>query len=399
MIRIGIKIPGKDGVQIEHIGKGEKAGERGMQDSSGRRIYETIRFLVSFSESALKLIALFGAAGAIVWTWIRYECAVDGEKFYGIPRELLLHQEGLRYAMEFTACLSLFSFLFGSPHLWRRLWAERRSGGKGRTGRGSVGFFERFGVFVEKCDFFLAFFLIGGLASGFFLYRFSLRLSSFAGSLPSFFEEIPYLSEISAWTDGISRNTWELLLYAVGALIYLSYFFTWIRKDSMRERKESAEREGLPFEMRGGRREGRIRSIGRGFLGIIQMLGKGLFRAARTIWGVLFILGLVCVNLGFLFFLFDHFYRQQLFSEKRDYEMISLHPESGDPEEDYLLISESGDRLLVMKIEGDRKTNRFYLKRGRYSFRKRDEQDFSPLHFRELRLSEDGEEIDLFLSP
>ena len=129
------------------------------------------------------------------------------------------------------------------------------------------------------------------------------------------------------------------------------------------------------------------------------MLGKGLFRAARTLWSVFFILGLVCVNLGFLFFLFDHFYRQQLFSEKRDYEMISLHPESGDPEEDYLLISESGDRLLVMKIEGDRKTDRFYLKRGRYSFRKRDEQDFSLLHFRELRLSEDGEEIDLFLSP
>lgn len=129
------------------------------------------------------------------------------------------------------------------------------------------------------------------------------------------------------------------------------------------------------------------------------MLGKGLFRAARTLWNAFFILGLVCVNLGFLFFLFDHFYRQQLFSEKRDYEMISLHPESGDPEEDYLLISESGDRLLVMKIEGDRKTDRFYLKRGRYSFRKRDEQDFSPLHFRELRLSEDGEEIDLFPSP
>ena len=53
----------------------------------------------------------------------------------------------------------------------------------------------------------------------------------------------------------------------------------------------------------------------------------------------------------------------------------------------------------MMKIEGDRKTDRFYLKRGRYSFRKRDEQDFSLLHFRELRLSEDGEEIDLFLSP
>ena len=129
------------------------------------------------------------------------------------------------------------------------------------------------------------------------------------------------------------------------------------------------------------------------------MLGKGLFRAARTLWSAFFILGLVCVNLGFLSFLFDHFYRQQLFSEKRDYEMISLHSEGGDPEEDYLLISESGDRLLVMKIEGDRKTDRFYLKRGSYSFRKRDEQDFSPLHFRELRPSEDGEEIDLFLSP
>lgn len=395
MIRIGIKIPGKDGVQIEHIGKEEKDRERGRRDSSGRSFYEIIRFLGALSESALKIIALFGAAGAIAWAWIRYECAVDGEKFYGIPRELLLHQEGLRYVMEFTACLSLFSFLFGSPYLWRRLWAERRSGGKGRPGRGSVGFFERFGVFVEKCDSFLAFFLIGGLASGFFLYRFSLRLSSFAGSFPSLFEEIPYLSEISAWTDGISQNTWELLLYAVGALIYLSYFFTWIRKDSVRDRRERAERE----EMAGGRRGGRIQSIGRGLLGIIQMLGKGLFRAARTLWSAFFILGLVCVNLGFLFFLFDHFYRQQLFSEKRDYEMISLHPESGDPEEDYLLISESGDRLLVMKIEGDRKTDRFYLKRGRYSFRKRDEQDFSPLHFRELRLSEDGEEIDLFLSP
>ena len=399
MIRIGIKIPGKDGVQIEHIGKEEKDRERERRDSSGRSFYEIIRFFGALSESALKIIALFGAAGVIAWAWIRYECAVDGEKFYGIPRELLLHQEGLRYVMEFTACLSLFSFLFGSPYLWRRLWAERRSGGKGRPGRGASGFFERFGIFIEKCDLFLSFFLIGGFTAGFFLSRFSVHISSFVSSLPSFFEEIPYLSEISAWTDGISRNTWELLLYAVGALIYLSYFFTWIRKDSMRERKESAEREGLPFEMRGGRREGRIRSIGRGFLGIIQMLGKGLFRAARTIWGVLFILGLVCINLGFLFFLFDHFYRQQLFSEKRDYEMISLHSESGDPEEDYLLISESGDRLLVMKIEGDRKTNRFYLKRGRYSFRKRDEQDFSPLHFRELRPSEDGEEIDLFLSP
>ncbi len=392
MIRIGIKIPGKDGVQIEHIGKEEKDRERGRRDSSGRRFYEIIRFLGSFSESALKIIALFGAAGAIAWAWIRYECAVDGEKFYGIPRELLLHQEGLRYVMEFTACLSLFSFLFGSPYLWRRLWAERRSGGKGRPGRGGPGFFERFGIFIEKCDLFLAFFLIGGLSSGFFLCRFSFHISSFGSSLSSFFEEIPYLSEISAWTDGISRNTGELLLYAVGALIYLSYFFTWIRKDSVRERMEREE-------MRGGRREGRIRSIGRGFLRIIQMLGKGLFRAARTLWSAFFILGLVCVNLGFLFFLFDHFYRQQLFSEKRDYEMISLHPESGDPEEDYLLISESGDRLLVMKIEGDRKTDRFYLKRGRYSFRKRDEQDFSPLHFRELRLSEDGEEIDLFLSP
>lgn len=392
MIRIGIKIPGKDGVQIEHIGKEEKDRERGRRDSSGRRFYEIIRFLCSFSESALKIIALFGAAGAIAWAWIRYECAVDGEKFYGIPRELLLHQEGLRYVMEFTACLSLFSFLFGSPYLWRRLWAERRSGGKGRTGRGGPGFFERFGIFIEKCDLFLAFFLIGGLSSGFFLSRFFFHISSFVSSLSSSFEEIPYLSEISAWTDGISRNTGELLLYAVGALIYLSYFFTWIRKASMRERMEREE-------MKGGRREGRIRSIGRGFLRIIQMLGKGLFRAARTLWSVFFILGLVCVNLGFLFFLFDHFYRKQLFSEKRDYEMISLHPESGDPEEDYLLISESGDRLLVMKIEGDRKTDRFYLKRGRYSFRKRDEQDFSPLHFRELRLSEDGEEIDLFLSP
>lgn len=392
MIRIGIKIPGKDGVQIEHIGKEEKDRERGRRDSSGRRFYEIIRFLCSFSESALKIIALFGAAGAIAWAWIRYECAVDGEKFYGIPRELLLHQEGLRYVMEFTACLSLFSFLFGSPYLWRRIWAERRSGGKGRPGRGGLGFFERFGIFIEKCNLFLAFFLIGGLSSGFFLCRFSFHISSFGSSLSSFFEEIPYLSEISAWTDGISRNTGELLLYAVGALIYLSYFFTWIRKDSMRERMEREE-------MRGGRREGRIRSIGRGFLGIIQMLGKGLFRAARTLWSAFFIMGLVCVNLGFLFFLFDHFYRQQLFSEKRDYEMISLHPESGGPEEDYLLISESGDRLLVMKIEGDRKTNRFYLKRGRYSFRKRDEQDFSPLHFRELRPSEDGEEIDLFLSP
>lgn len=392
MIRIGIKIPGKDGVQIEHIGKEEKDRERGRRDSSGRRFYEIIRFLGSFSESALKIIALFGAAGAIAWAWIRYECAVDGEKFYGIPRELLLHQEGLRYVMEFTACLSLFSFLFGSPYLWRRLWDERRSGGKGRPGRGGPGFFERFGIFIEKCDLFLAFFLIGGFAAGFFLSRFSIHISSFGSSLSSSFEEIPYLSEISAWTDGISRNTGELLLYAVGALIYLSYFFTWIRKDSVRERMEREE-------MRGGRREGRIRSIGRGFLGLIQMLGKGLFRAARTLWSVFFILGLVCVNLGFLFFLFDHFYRQQLFSEKRDYEMISLHPESGDLEEDYLLISESGDRLLVMKIEGDRKTDRFYLKRGRYSFRKRDEQDFSPLHFRELRLSEDGEEIDLFLSP
>ena len=399
MIRIGIKIPGKDGVQIEHIGKEEKDRERGRRDSSGRSFYEIIRFLGALSESALKIIALFGAAGAIAWAWIRYECAVDGEKFYGIPRELLLHQEGLRYVMEFTACLSLFSFLFGSPYLWRRLWAERRSGGKGRPGRGASGFFERFGIFIEKCDLFLSFFLIGGFTAGFFLSRFSVHISSFVSSLSSSFEEIPYLSEISAWTDGVSRNTWELLLYAVGALIYLSYFFTWIRKDSMRERKESAEREGLPFEMRGGRREGRIRSIGRGFLGIIQMLGKGLFRVVRTLWSAFFILGLVCVNLGFLFFLFDHFYRQQLFSEKRDYEMISLHPESGDPEEDYLLISESGDRLLVMKIEGDRKTNRFYLKRGSYSFRKRDEQDFSPLHFRELRLSEDGEEIDLFLSP
>ncbi|MFC2733941.1 MAG: hypothetical protein ACFN2Z_00695 [Oribacterium sp.] len=392
MIRIGIKIPGKDGVQIEHIGKEEKDRERGRRDSSGRSFYEIIRFLGSFSESALKIIALFGAAGAIAWAWIRYECAVDGEKFYGIPRELLLHQEGLRYVMEFTACLSLFSFLFGSPYLWRRLWAERRSGGKGRPGKGGLGFFERFGIFIEKCNLFLAFFLIGGLSSGFFLCRFSFHISSFGSGLSSFFEEIPYLSEISAWTDGISRNTWELLLYAVGALIYLSYFFTWIRKDSVRERMEREER-------RGGRREGRIRSIGRGFLRIIQMLGKGLFRAARTLWSAFFILGLVCVNLGFLFFLFDHFYRQQLFSEKRDYEMISLHPESGGPEEDYLLISESGDRLLVMKIEGDRKTDRFYLKRGRYSFRKRDEQDFSPLHFRELRLSEDGEEIDLFLSP
>lgn len=392
MIRIGIKIPGKDGVQIEHIGKEEKDRERGRRDSSGTSFYEIIRFLGSFSESALKIIALFGAAGAIAWAWIRYECAVDGEKFYGIPRELLLHQEGLRYVMEFTACLSLFSFLFGSPYLWRRIWAERRSGGKGRPGRGGPGFFERFGIFIEKCNLFLAFFLIGGLSSGFFLCRFSFHISSFGSSLSSFFEEIPYLSEISAWTDGISRITGELLLYAVGALIYLSYFFTWIRKDSMRERMEREE-------MKGGRREGRIRSIGRGFLGIIQMLGKGLFRAARTLWSAFFILGLVCVNLGFLFFLFDHFYRQQLFSEKRDYEMISLHPESGDPEEDYLLISESGDRLLVMKIEGDRKTDRFYLKRGRYSFRKRDEQDFSPLHFRELRLSEDGEEIDLFLSP
>ncbi|EFE92575.1 hypothetical protein GCWU000341_00457 [Oribacterium sp. oral taxon 078 str. F0262] len=396
MIRIGIKIPGKDGVQIEHIGKEEKDRERGRRDSSGRSFYEIIRFLGALSESALKIIALFGAAGAIAWAWIRYECAVDGEKFYGIPRELLLHQEGLRYVMEFTACLSLFSFLFGSPYLWRRLWAERRSGGKGRPGRGASGFFERFGIFIEKCDLFLSFFLIGGFTAGFFLSRFSVHISSFVSSLSSSFEEIPYLSEISAWTDGISRNTWELLLYAVGALIYLSYFFTWIRKDSMRERME---REGLPLEMRGGRLEGRIRSIGRGFLGIIQMLGKGLFRAARTLWSAFFILGLVCVNLGFLSFLFDHFYRQQLFSEKRDYEMISLHPESGDPEEDYLLISESGDRLLVMKIEGDRKTNRFYLKRGSYSFRKRDEQDFSPLHFRELRLSEDGEEIDLFLSP
>ncbi|ERL22028.1 hypothetical protein HMPREF1986_00934 [Oribacterium sp. oral taxon 078 str. F0263] len=392
MIRIGIKIPGKDGVQIEHIGKEEKDRERGRRDSSGTSFYEIIRFLGSFSESALKIIALFGAAGAIAWAWIRYECAVDGEKFYGIPRELLLHQEGLRYVMEFTACLSLFSFLFGSPYLWRRIWAERRSGGKGRPGRGGPGFFERFGIFIEKCNLFLAFFLIGGLSSGFFLCRFSFHISSFGSSLSSFFEEIPYLSEISAWTDGISRITGELLLYAVGALIYLSYFFTWIKKDSMRERMEREE-------MKGGRREGRIRSIGRGFLGIIQMLGKGLFRAARTLWSAFFILGLVCVNLGFLFFLFDHFYRQQLFSEKRDYEMISLHPESGDPEEDYLLISESGDRLLVMKIEGDRKTDRFYLKRGRYSFRKRDEQDFSPLHFRELRLSEDGEEIDLFLSP
>lgn len=392
MIRIGIKIPGKDGVQIEHIGKEEKDRERGRRDSSGTSFYEIIRFLGSFSESALKIIALFGAAGAIAWAWIRYECAVDGEKFYGIPRELLLHQEGLRYVMEFTACLSLFSFLFGSPYLWRRIWAERRSGGKGRPGRGGPGFFERFGIFIEKCNLFLAFFLIGGLSSGFFLCRFSFHISSFGSSLSSFFEEIPYLSEISAWTDGISRITGELLLYAVGALIYLSYFFTWIKKDSMRERMEREE-------MRGGRREGRIRSIGRGFLGIIQMLGKGLFRAARTLWSAFFILGLVCVNLGFLFFLFDHFYRQQLFSEKRDYEMISLHPESGDPEEDYLLISESGDRLLVMKIEGDRKTDRFYLKRGSYSFRKRDEQDFSPLHFRELRLSEDGEEIDLFLSP
>ncbi len=392
MIRIGIKIPGKDGVQIEHIGKEEKDRERGRRDSSGRSFYEIIRFLSSFSESALKIIALFGAAGAIAWAWIRYECAVDGEKFYGIPRELLLHQEGLRYVMEFTACLSLFSFLFGSPYLWRRLWDERRSGGKGRPGRGGLGFFERFGIFIEKCNLFLAFFLIGGLSSGFFLSRFFFHISSFGSSLSSFFEEIPYLSEISAWTDGISRSTGELLLYVVGALIYLSYFFTWIRKASMRERMEREE-------MRGGRREGRIRSIGRGFLRIIQMLGKGLFRAARTLWSAFFILGLVCVNLGFLFFLFDHFYRQQLFSEKRDYEMISLHPESGDPEEDYLLISESGDRLLVMKIEGDRKTDRFYLKRGRYSFRKRDEQDFSPLHFRELRLSEDGEEIDLFLSP
>lgn len=396
MIRIGIKIPGKDGVQIEHIGKEEKDRERGRRDSSGRSFYEIIRFLGALSESALKIIALFGAAGAIAWAWIRYECAVDGEKFYGIPRELLLHQEGLRYVMEFTACLSLFSFLFGSPYLWRRLWAERRSGGKGRPGRGASGFFERFGIFIEKCDLFLSFFLIGGFTAGFFLSRFSVHISSFVSSLSSSFEEIPYLSEISAWTDGVFRNTWELLLYAVGALIYLSYFFTWIRKDSMRERME---REGLPLEMRGGRLEGRIRSIGRGFLGIIQMLGKGLFRAARTLWSAFFILGLVCVNLGFLFFLFDHFYRQQLFSEKRDYEMISLHPESGDPEEDYLLISESGDRLLVMKIEGDRKTDRFYLKRGSYSFRKRDEQDFSPLHFRELRLSEDGEEIDLFLSP
>lgn len=392
MIRIGIKIPGKDGVQIEHIGKEEKDRERRRRDSSGRSFYEIIRFLGSLSESALKIIALFGAAGAIAWAWIRYECAVDGEKFYGIPRELLLHQEGLRYVTEFTACLSLFSFLFGSPYLWRRLWDERRSGGKGRPGRGGLGFFERFGIFIEKCNLFLAFFLIGGLSSGFFLCRFSFHISSFGSGLSSFFEEIPYLSEISAWTDGISRNTGELLLYAVGALIYLSYFFTWIRKDSMRERMEREE-------MRGGRREGRIRSIGRGFLRIIQMLGKGLFRAARTLWSAFFILGIVCINLGFLFFLFDHFYRQQLFSEKRDYEMISLHPESGDPEEDYLLISESGDRLLVMKIEGDRKTDRFYLKRGRYSFRKRDEQDFSPLHFRELRLSEDGEEIDLFLSP
>lgn len=392
MIRIGIKIPGKDGVQIEHIGKEEKDRERGRRDSSGRSFYEIIRFLGSFSESALKIIALFGAAGAIAWAWIRYECAVDGEKFYGIPRELLLHQEGLRYVTEFTACLSLFSFLFGSPYLWRRLWDERRSGGKGRPGRGGLGFFERFGIFIEKCNLFLAFFLIGGLSSGFFLCRFSFHISSFGSSLSSFFEEIPYLSEISAWTDGISRSTGELLLYAVGALIYLSYFFTWIRKASMRERMEREE-------MRGGRQEGRIRSIGRGFLRIIQMLGKGLFRAARTLWSAFFILGLVCVNLGFLFFLFDHFYWQQLFSEKRDYEMISLHPESGDPEEDYLLISESGDRLLAMKIEGDRKTDRFYLKRGRYSFRKRDEQDFSPLHFRELRLSEDGEEIDLFLSP
>lgn len=392
MIRIGIKIPGKDGVQIEHIGKEEKDRERGRRDSSGRSFYEIIRFLGSFSESALKIIALFGAAGAIAWAWIRYECAVDGEKFYGIPRELLLHQEGLRYVMEFTACLSLFSFLFGSPYLWRRLWDERRSGGKGRPGRGGPSFFERFGIFIEKCDLFLSFFLIGGFTAGFFLSRFSVHISSFVSSLSSFFEEIPYLSEISAWTDGISRSTGELLLYAVGALIYLSYFFTWIRKDSVRERMEREER-------RGGRQEGRIRSIGRGFLRIIQMLGKGLFRAARTLWSAFFILGLVCVNLGFLFFLFDHFYRQQLFSEKRDYEMISLHPESGDPEEDYLLISESGDRLLVMKIEGDRKTDRFYLKRGRYSFRKRDEQDFSPLHFRELRLSEDGEEIDLFLSP
>lgn len=392
MIRIGIKIPGKDGVQIEHIGKEEKDRERGKRDSSGRSFYEIIRFLGSLSESALKIIAFFGAAGAIAWAWIRYECAVDGEKFYGIPRELLLHQEGLRYVMEFTACLSLFSFLFGSPYLWRRLWDERRSGGKGRPGRGGPSFFERFGIFIEKCNLFLAFFLIGGLSSGFFLCRFSVHISSFGSSLSSFFEEIPYLSEISAWTDGISRNTGELLLYAVGALIYLSYFFTWIRKDSVRERMEREE-------MRGGRQEGRIRSIGRGFLRIIQMLGKGLFRAARTLWSAFFILGLVCVNLGFLFFLFDHFYRQQLFSEKRDYEMISLHSESGDPEEDYLLISESGDRLLVMKIEGDRKTDRFYLKRGSYSFRKRDEQDFSPLHFRELRLSEDGEEIDLFLSP
>lgn len=396
MIRIGIKIPGKDGVQIEHIGKEEKDRERERRDSSGRSFYEIIRFFGALSESALKIIALFGAAGAIAWAWIRYECAVDGEKFYGIPRELLLHQEGLRYVMEFTACLSLFSFLFGSPYLWRRLWAERRSGGKGRPGRGASGFFERFGIFIEKCDLFLSFFLIGGFTAGFFLSRFSVHISSFVSSLSSSFEEIPYLSEISAWTDGVSRNTWELLLYAVGALIYLSYFFTWIRKDSMRERME---REGLPFERRGGKREGRIRSIARGFLGIIQMLGKGLFRAARTLWSAFFILGLVCVNLGFLSFLFDHFYRQQLFSEKRDYEMISLHPEGGDPEEDYLLISESGDRLLVMKIEGDRKTDRFYLKRGSYSFRKRDEQDFSPLHFRELRPSEDGEEIDLFLSP
>lgn len=396
MIRIGIKIPGKDGVQIEHIGKEEKDRERERRDSSGRSFYEIIRFFGALSESALKIIALFGAAGAIAWAWIRYECAVDGEKFYGIPRELLLHQEGLRYVMEFTACLSLFSFLFGSPYLWRRLWAERRSGGKGRPGRGASGFFERFGIFIEKCDLFLSFFLIGGFTAGFFLSRFSVHISSFVSSLSSSFEEIPYLSEISAWTDGVSRNTWELLLYAVGALIYLSYFFTWIRKDSMRERME---REGLPFERRGGKREGRIRSIARGFLRIIQMLGKGLFRAARTLWSAFFILGLVCVNLGFLSFLFDHFYRQQLFSEKRDYEMISLHSEGGDPEEDYLLISESGDRLLVMKIEGDRKTDRFYLKRGRYSFRKRDEQDFSPLHFRELRPSEDGEEIDLFLSP
>lgn len=299
MIRIGIKIPGKDGVQIEHIGKEEKDRERGRRDSSGRSFYEIIRFLGALSESALKIIALFGAAGAIAWAWIRYECAVDGEKFYGIPRELLLHQEGLRYVMEFTACLSLFSFLFGSPYLWRRLWAERRSGGKGRPGRGSVGFFERFGVFVEKCDFFLAFFLIGGLASGFFLYRFSLRLSSFAGSLPSLFEEIPYLSEISAWTDGISQNTWELLLYAVGALIYLSYFFTWIRKDSMRERKESAEREGLPLEMRGGREEGGkegSEASGEAFSGLFKCSGRA-FSERPERFGAHFLSWALCASI------------------------------------------------------------------------------------------------------